>query len=522
MSAGMWAVFGGTTVFIAVFGWVWQRCGRKGRMWLEWSLAVFVAGVSAVSVATHEPWADELHAWLTTRDLTLGQLWAEMPYEGHVMTWHLILHPFARFGGPVEAMGWVSWAINAATVTWFARKAPLAGWAKAAAALSCVFLYVNPVVSRPYVLIPPILFGLASLWRRRDERPVAFGVLVALLANTHVCMGGMAGMVFSVFAWENVFRRKDGKDWRGCRRQWAGLGVMAAGGVLAVAQVLPSLWKTSTRLGMTQDGIGVFSQGFHSGWGMLAAAFGLAWLGVESWRRDKGVCWVVAGSLAFLVAVSAFVYPAGPVNRALLWWPVALGAAWALGENKGQDLGLSVAVAAMALGLMRPDMTWLDWRWPYDPVPGACRYIAARYGKDAETWINGQNYLAEGTLAYLDNLRDWQTGRKAERLRFKAGWEYAVEPFGVSRERFFRTHPGQDSFLALVTLGDGSGLTPQSAEEAGMEVEYLAARSMLGKGAMVVRVRDKRGIRRERENGSARDTESAGAGAERLAGCKTQ
>ena len=491
MNAAMWMAWGGMAGFAGIYGGGWAKMGEKGRKWLEWGLAALVAGVSAVSVSLHEPWADELHAWLTTRDLTTVQLWAEMAYEGHVLPWHLILHPFARGGAPVETMGWISWAINAATVAWFARRAPLGGWAKAAVALSCVFLYVNPVVSRPYVLVPPLLFGLASLWRQRDERPVAFGLLVALLANTHVSMGGTAGLLFLAFARNNVFRRGDGKCWMACGRQLGGLVVMAAGGLLAVAQVLPSLWKTSTELGMRLEGFSVFAQGFHSAFGMAAVAAGLAWLGMDAWRRDKELLFVFAGSLLFLACISVFVYPSGPANRALLWWPVALGAAWALGGGDGNGRRCAcrtLAVTAMALGLMRPDMTWRDWRGAYDPLPGACRWIAERYGKDAEVWINGQNYLAEGALAYLDNLWDWQTGRQAGRIRFKTGWEYAVCPFGESRGEVFRLHPEKESFLALVTLGDGSGLMPQSAVAEGMEVEYLAPWSMLGKGAMVVKV----------------------------------
>lgn len=45
---------------------------------------------------THEPWRDELHTWLVTRDLTVGQMWHEMQWEGHVMLWQLVLHPFGR------------------------------------------------------------------------------------------------------------------------------------------------------------------------------------------------------------------------------------------------------------------------------------------------------------------------------------------------------------------------------------------------------------------------------------------
>ena len=494
-STWMWLAWAGMAGGVAAFGWAWAKAGGKGRGWLEWGLAAVVAGVSAVSVLTHEPWADELHAWVQARDMTAWQLWTEMRYEGHFVPWDWILHPFARWGAPVAAMGWVSWAINAGTVAWFARKAPLGGTAKAAVALSCVFAYVNPVVSRPYVLVPPVLFGMAALWGKRDERPVAFGVLTGLLANTHIYMEGVVTTVFLVFAWENVLHRADGKGWRACGRQWAGLAAMAAGGMAALAQILPSLWSSSL-VGACEPGwrnARNFLDACNSPWGAAAALVGFAWLCATAWRRDRGLFWTLAGGVAYMVGFAVFLYSAAIINRSSLWWPLAVGAAWVLGakENgRGQRSGFGVeaAVVAMGLGLMGPGVTWHDWRHDFEPVTGACRFIAQRYGKDAEVWINGQNFMADAAAAYLDNLWDWQTGKEAERLHFKAGWEYAVEPFGASRARMFRMHPGREQFLVLAVLEDGSGLMPETATAAGMEVEYLSGVSMLGKQAMVVKM----------------------------------
>lgn len=492
----MWMAWAGMAGFVVAYGWGWTKVDGSGKAWLEWGLAALVAGMSAVSVATHEPWADELHAWLQARDMGVWELWREMRYEGHFVPWDWILHPFARRGAPVAAMGWVAWAINAGTVAWLARKAPLGGAAKAAVALSCVFLYVNPVIARPYVLVPPVLFGMAALWGKRDERPVAFGSLTGLLANTHVYMEGTVVAVFAVFAWENVLHRADGKGWRECGRQWAGLAAMAAGGLVALAQILPSLWASSL-VGSTEPGwrnAKCFLDACNSPWGAAAALGGFAWLGAAAWRRNRGVFWMLAGGAAYMAVFAVLLYSAAIINRSSLWWPLAVGAAWALGGRGKSDRerragrGVEAAVVAMGLGLMGPDFTWHDWRHDFDPVPGACRFIAERHGRDAEVWINGQNFLADASAAYLDNLWDWQTGQRAKRLRFQAGWEYAVEPFGESRARMSRMHPGKESFLVLAVLGDGSGLSPETAEAEGMEVEWLSEVSMMGQQAMVAKM----------------------------------
>lgn len=486
-----------------MYGWIWKRAGERGRKRLEWGLAALVAVVSAASVLTHEPWADELHAWLQAKQLTLGELWQEMAYEGHFVPWHWILHPFARWGAPVETMGWISWGINAATVAWFARKAPLGGWAKAAAALSCVFLYVNPAISRPYVLVPPVLFGLAASWQKRDERPVAFGLLVALLANTHVCMAGTAGLVFAVFAWENVLRRADGKRWRECGRQWAGLGVMAAGGAVALAQILPSLWKSGLEVGVDRLGLGSnvasFFMGCSPAVGWAFAVAGMVALGVEAWRRDKGLFWVYAGSFAYFIGFSVFLYSARIINRAMVWWPLAVGVAWALTGRDGKSgrhgrIGMSVALVGM--GLMRPDMTRMDWSGEFDSMKGACLSIAERNGRDAEVWIEGHNFLVEGAAAYLDNLWDLSTGRKAERVRLQKGWENGSADIEELWDEVFRSRPGQESLRVLALYDNGSGERPHADPSSGIEIEYCSGKSAMSVGTIVLKV--SRGTPRER------------------------
>lgn len=518
---------------VGLYGWVWEKTGDRGRKWLEWGLAALIAVVSAASVATHEPWADESHAWLLARDLSVGELWREMAYEGHLLPWHLILHPFAGSGAPMAAMGWISWLINAATVAWFARQAPLGGLAKAAVGLSCVFLYVNPVVSRCYVLVPAVLFGLAALWGKRDERPMAFGVTVALLANTHLNMEGAVVAVFLMYAWENILRRRDGKGWRECRRQWAGLGTMAAGGMLALAQVLPSVWKSSlsrgNHFGWQQDAMWFFRwcEPPPAAW---AVAAGLAWLGVEAWRRDKGVFWVYAGSLAYMVGFSVFLYPAHIINRSLLWWPVAIWAAWILaGSGKvGRcgRIGMTAAMAAMGLGLLRPDLTLGDWQRPYDPLPGACLFVAEQYGRDAEVWINGSDFWMETARLHLDNLKDWQTGEPPERICWIAGRERSARLFRFCREEIFWQYPEKEEFLAMGQMAAGLGFAPDDVARSGVKVEWVGQDKVCPDGYGILLIRVRKGGAEERgmfwaETGMARlsrgDREGAFEALERAA-----
>lgn len=492
---GHWACWAVLAGLLAGHWGVSRVCGETWRRrldaWLTWGMWVAVGVASLALVARHEPWRDELHTWLVTRDLTVGRLWHEMRWEGHVMLWQLVLHPFARLGAPVWTLGAVSWAINWATLAFFAKKAPFGAAEKAVAMAAVPFAYLNPVVSRCYVLVPPVLFGLAALWNKRDERPVLFGVLVALLANTHLYLEGTAGLVFLVFARENVLRRADGKGWRECGRQWAGLGIMAAGILAAVAQVAPTLWEPSRgwgwHCGWKADLLAFL--GLSPTWGWKAAALaGVGWAGWVAWKRDKGVFAVYAGSLAYMVGFSVFLYSAAVMNRAVLWYVVFLWALWALGD-KVEPKWRAAAMLAVGLALFRPDLMAADWRWEYDPLPGACRYVAEKYGPDAEVWIHGDEMSLEVARAYLGNTWDWRTGEKAERMSMSlASWK-GDRRFSEAVREVFAKHPEKESVLVMGYPGGGSGLEWSDTEGDGVEVEYRGAASVFGTTGEVVVMR---------------------------------
>jgi hypothetical protein len=390
------------------------------------------------------------------------------------MLWQLLLHPFARLGAPVWTLGAVSWAINWATMGWFSKKGPFGALEKVAVMASATFLYVNPVISRCYVLVPPILFGVAALWKKRDGYPLGFGVLVALLANTHLYLEGTAGLLCLAFAKQNVFGRADGRSWRVCQRQLAGLGIMVAGMALAVAQVLPTLWDTSRGAGwhcgwQLDLGVFVFVGNSRAAWVAIPAL--LAWLGAELWRRDRWVCLVFAGTLGYMVAFSVFLYSANVLNRAVLWHVVAVWALWAAGGTRGAGR-LAVLLAVLSLCLVRPDLMKADWKWEFDPMPGACRWIAETYGPDAEVWINGDDHPSSVASAYLTNLRDWRTGGKTGRMSLALSGYKGFRKFSECRREIFAREPERDSFLALGFPGTEAGFEAEDAEAPGVEVLY--------------------------------------------------
>jgi hypothetical protein len=195
------------------------------------ALAVW-ASCAAVLVATHEPWRDEADAWLLVRDAPVGEIAGRMAYAGTPGLWYVLLFPLARLGFPYASMQWLHWGLAVAAVGVLLHRAPFRLEARILLVFSYYLLFEYAVVSRSYVLSVLLLFALAANHERRLSRPVSYGVLIALLANTNVHSLVFAACVGALFLADSVRR--------GCvLRTIRGLAVATAGGIAAVAQLLP-------------------------------------------------------------------------------------------------------------------------------------------------------------------------------------------------------------------------------------------------------------------------------------------
>lgn len=193
------------------------------------ALFVLVTGLLAL---LHEPWRDEAQSWLLARD---ADPWTLMSYlAGHEATpvlWHLVNMPFAQADFPYATQRIVNAAfviLAAWLVLW---RAPLPPWARLGVVFSAYLLFEFNAVARSYGLGAMLLFLALALDGARARRPVLYGAVLGLLANTHVF-----GLLFA-FAL--------GLVWLGALRAGprgailAGMALAVAAGLFAVWQVLP-------------------------------------------------------------------------------------------------------------------------------------------------------------------------------------------------------------------------------------------------------------------------------------------
>ncbi len=298
------------------------------------SLALSLA-VSLVATMTHEPWIDEIYAWQISK-FSVPDIFYEMRYEGHFALWSLLLYPFSHLGLPMKVLGGISWAANALALVYFVRKAPFGVRTKTLVLFTAPFLYLNPAVARCYVLIPAVLFPMASLFSKisaftynpgdAGNAFVSAGLLLALIANTHVYSGGFA-LIYGAMMLSSTLRawtRSSKADRIKCV---VGLAIGIIGALVAVLQVAPSLSHSSV---FTKNDL-QFSLsnlknlgGFFIGAGitdkramvLVAALYILT--SIYLFKEDFQSFLILLASNIYMALVCVFVYGAGVQQRAAL------------------------------------------------------------------------------------------------------------------------------------------------------------------------------------------------------------
>lgn len=174
-------------------------------------LIVFLlyAGLTFTLLFFHENWRDEAQAWLIARDCTIPELIDAMKYEGHFLLWYLILMPFAKAGFPYFTTNIISWFITCIAVWLLLRKAPFSFDIKVLLIFTFPLLYLYPVISRCYCLIPLAVVLMSIFYKVRKEKPLRYFLSIVFLLNTHVIMAGMVAVVSMGYFVELYGRWKD-------------------------------------------------------------------------------------------------------------------------------------------------------------------------------------------------------------------------------------------------------------------------------------------------------------------------
>ena len=132
-----------------------------------------------------------------------------MKYEGHFLLWYLILLPFAKLGFPYCTINIISFVITSIAVWLILDKAPFKFYIRVLIIFSFPLLYLFPVVSRCYCLIPLATVLMSMYYKDRKEKPLRYLMSILLLSNTHVVMLGIVGVLILEYIIEYILDFKN-------------------------------------------------------------------------------------------------------------------------------------------------------------------------------------------------------------------------------------------------------------------------------------------------------------------------
>ncbi len=212
---------------------------------VPWVSVIALAGYAAVValvVVHHEPWRDEADPWLMARDASLKEIWHYAGYLGTPVLWQMLLVPLAKSGLPYASMHALHAAMAIAAAALLLFRSPFRPLTRVLIVFSYYLLYEYAAIARNYAPGVLLLWIVATFYPNRRARPLTYGLVVALLANTSVHSLVFAAAIGACFLWDQfVAPRGDiGQPPAAtAKRRWVGVAIMLFGGVLAVVQLLP-------------------------------------------------------------------------------------------------------------------------------------------------------------------------------------------------------------------------------------------------------------------------------------------
>lgn len=167
---------------------------------------IYMSAVISISFF-HEAWEDESQAWLIARDLNLIEIIEQMKYEGHSFMWHYILALFAKSGLPYVFTNIIMFIFSSIICLLILIKSPYKKLTKVLILFSSIFLYYMPIILRPYIIIPLILIIISILNEKPEKYPIAYGICIAILSNTHIIVLGLAVAIYFFYLKEELIKK---------------------------------------------------------------------------------------------------------------------------------------------------------------------------------------------------------------------------------------------------------------------------------------------------------------------------
>lgn len=274
----------------------------KDKTVLTISFVLFLI-INAYLVVIHEPWRDEIHAWLITKEMSIPEMILFSRYEAHPILWNLIIYPFAKSGASPYWMHVISYLLVAVSAWLFLFKTGINKIVKVMTLFTIPFVYTYSSIARDYCLI--LFFGMiiCVMYKNRYERPVLYSLMVSLLVFTHAMAWGFVAGITITFNIYEIILKLFGKS-KVSKKQFLGI---VAGFVLIM---LSSIFVIVTLYGERSTVLSVFQDTYTNS--VIISLIVLILLSLVLLLFCKGAIWkecvILGTAYLFMILVYKTVY----------------------------------------------------------------------------------------------------------------------------------------------------------------------------------------------------------------------
>lgn len=161
-------------------------------------LAVYI-GLQLAALKFHEPWPDELQAWLIARDANLWEILFHITrYESTPGLWHLLLWLPAHLERDPILVNLIGSIVASISVALIIFKSPFPAWFRYLVPFTYFLGYQYSIVARNYCVATLAMVLVSMSYRRRWERPWPYTLSLLMLAHS-AAHGFLVAGLFAAF-----------------------------------------------------------------------------------------------------------------------------------------------------------------------------------------------------------------------------------------------------------------------------------------------------------------------------------
>lgn len=373
----------------------------KHKKALYWSIFGLYAVTNLILVLLHEPWRDEIHAWLMAKELSVIDLFLESRFDGHPILWHLLLMPFAKLNFPIITLNLISYLILLISTWVFLFKTEIPLPIKIFAIFTIPFTYTYSAISRNYSCIILLLVLIGVFYPKRNEHPILYSLLIGLLIHTHsLAWGIVAGLTVTFHFYEILLFFK--------KKNTANLKYVVFGLLFIVCNTILVIFQL---FGTSNINYACYTSSYIIKLSIMVAflLFLLLLYTIFVLKNNYKEWIVLATSLGFQIVIYLFVYSSILFQRHILFFAVILFYLILVSHTNSFDdlkyflLGVAFLFITILAGL-KPFFTTLvkDVTLPYSSAKEMAYFINKNIPKNTTLLIDA-SVIGQSMIPYLED-----------------------------------------------------------------------------------------------------------------------